>query len=62
MFCCAFSMIFCLVKLGVELLYPAKESLKKVSDRAGQKQWLSYWVIYFLIFMVEKMTFDFLTW
>lgn len=62
MFCCVFGSIICLLTLGVEFIYPAKESFKNVGNNAGHKQWLSYWVIYFLIFMVEKLTFDILTW
>ena len=62
MFCCAISTLFCLARFGVQFLYPAKESLKNMDEQKNQKQWLSYWVIYFLILIVEKLTFDVLTW
>ena len=62
MSCCACSFIFCFLALVVEFLYPAKESLKTLSNKGGQKQWLSYWVVFFLIFMLEKSVLCFLTW
>jgi len=49
----------CLGSFAIQLAYPMFKTWETMSTNNPSKQWLSYWVIYSFLLLIESLTFNF---
>lgn len=56
--------VYCALKLSIGTLYPAYESFKAVKNRHVKEyiKWMTYWIVFSLLSLVEEVTDLFLAW
>lgn len=57
MLCCLCDLGLSLVILFTEIVYPARESVKNTQDKGSNTQWITYWCIYFSLYLIETITY-----